>query len=63
MNACKAAKPILCRLLRDEDGQDLIEYALLGALIGLGAVISVKGLGTKIAGSFTAVGSTLTSSV
>jgi pilus assembly protein Flp/PilA len=50
-------------LWHDESGQDLIEYALLGALIALSAVTAMKGLGTKISSSFTSVGSTLTSSV
>lgn len=48
------------RLLEDESGQDLIEYALVAALIGLGAVVTVKSLGTKIAGAFTNIGTTLT---
>lgn len=30
---------MLLRLLRDEDGQDLIEYALLSAFIGICAVL------------------------
>jgi pilus assembly protein Flp/PilA len=50
-------------LLEDESGQDLIEYALLAALIGLTATTAVKGLGTKVASAFTTVGSTLTSNV
>jgi pilus assembly protein Flp/PilA len=50
-------------LLQDESGQDLIEYALLAALIGLAATTAMKGLATKISGSFNSVGSTLTSSV
>jgi pilus assembly protein Flp/PilA len=48
-------------LLEDESGQDLIEYALVAALIGLGAVVTVRSLGTKIAGAFTNIGTTLTS--
>jgi pilus assembly protein Flp/PilA len=42
-------------LLQDESGQDLIEYALVAALIGLGAVVSMKGLGSKIANAFNTV--------
>lgn len=53
----------LTHLLQDESGQDLIEYALLAALIGLTATTAVKGLGTKVSGAFTTVGSTLTSTV
>jgi pilus assembly protein Flp/PilA len=47
-------------LYHDESGQDLIEYALLAALIGLAAATSMKGLATKISGAFTSIGSTLT---
>ncbi len=53
----------LTHLLQDESGQDLIEYALLAALIGLTATTAVKGLGTKVSTAFTNVGSTLTSNV
>ena len=31
------------RLLQDESGQDLIEYALVAALVGLAAVASING--------------------
>ena len=55
--------PSLKNLLTDEEGQDLIEYALVAALVGLGAVTALKGLSSKIGTSFSSVGSTLTSSV
>ena len=48
---------------RDETGQDLIEYALVAALIGLGAVLSIKGLSTKLNAVFTAIGTNLTNSI
>lgn len=51
------------RFLRDESGQDLIEYALVAALIGLGAVVSMKGLATKIGNAFSTIGTTLTSNI
>ena len=50
-------------LVRDDAGQDLIEYALVAALIGLAAVLAMSGLTTKVANSFNNVGSRLTSSV
>jgi pilus assembly protein Flp/PilA len=56
-------KTTLSALLHDEDGQDLIEYALVAALVGLGAVSALKGLSTKISSVFTGIGSTLTSAV
>ena len=54
---------IMSRLLLEEDGQDLIEYALVAALVGLGAVASLRGLATKISSAFTTVGTNLTSNV
>ena len=54
---------ILSTLVQDESGQDLIEYALVAALIGLGAVASMKSFATTIGTAFTTVGSTLTSNV
>lgn len=50
-------------LLVDESGQDLIEYALVAALVGLGAVASMKTLATSIGTVFSAVGTTLTTAV
>jgi pilus assembly protein Flp/PilA len=51
------------RLLADETGQDMIEYALLGALISLGAVASIKGLAPVISNAFNSVGAKLSSNV
>jgi pilus assembly protein Flp/PilA len=51
---------LLKNLLRDEDGQDLIEYALVAGLIGVGAVVSLSGLDTKIKTAFNNVGNQLT---
>ena len=51
------------RLHRDDNGQDLVEYALIICLMGLGPVATMKTLANHIANSFTTVGSTLASSV
>jgi pilus assembly protein Flp/PilA len=51
----------LKHLLLDETGQDLIEYALVAALVGLGAATALKGLTNKIDNSFSTIGSNLTS--
>ncbi|HZC23327.1 MAG TPA: Flp family type IVb pilin [Candidatus Binatia bacterium] len=56
-------KNLLCRLHKDENGQDLVEYALVAALIGLGSVTAMKTLSNYISNAFTTVGSTLVSSV
>ena len=50
-------------MLRDESGQDLIEYALVAALIALGAVAAMGALANEISNSFSAVGVKLSSSV
>jgi len=50
-------------LAHDESGQDLIEYAIVAALIGLGAIASMRSLSTKIGTAFTSIGTTLTTNV
>jgi pilus assembly protein Flp/PilA len=52
-------KNLLRRLWRDEEGQDLIEYALLVALVALAAVTGMQGLATAINQEFLALGSSL----
>ena len=39
-------------LQQDESGQDLIEYALIAALIALAAVTATKGVGTALNTAF-----------
>jgi pilus assembly protein Flp/PilA len=48
-------------LMRDEEGQDLVEYALLVALISLGAIVSVGGIATQIKDIFVSISTTLAS--
>jgi pilus assembly protein Flp/PilA len=50
-------------LMTDDSGQDLIEYALVAALVGLGSVASMQGLANSIATTFSGVGNALASSV
>ena len=47
-------------LLQDESGQDLIEYALVAGLIGLGAVVAMTSLKGTISSAFGSVGTALT---
>jgi len=56
-------KNLLKNLMQDESGQDLIEYALVAGLIGLGAVTAMSGLATKIGTAFTNIGTTLSTNV
>ena len=39
---------LFARLVGEEDGQDLIEYALLAALISVVAVLAITSVGTKL---------------
>jgi pilus assembly protein Flp/PilA len=43
------------RFIRDDEGQDLVEYAFLLAFIALVAVLGVKTLGSGISGMYTSV--------
>ena len=51
------------QILLDEDGQDLIEYALVVALIAFGAIAGMQGLASQINTAFNTIGTTLTSSI
>lgn len=46
--------------IEDQSGQDLVEYALVLALIALAATVSMKALATSIGTAFTSVGTKLT---
>jgi pilus assembly protein Flp/PilA len=46
-----------------EEGQDLVEYALVVALIALAATAAMKTLGTDIAAAFTGIDTNLTTSM
>ncbi len=48
-------------LHRDESGQDLVEYALIAALLALAAVTTMSSLGVAINSAFSKIGSTLNS--
>ena len=50
-------------LLTREEGQDLIEYALVVALIAFAAVAGMQTLAKDINNAFIAIGTTLTSDI
>lgn len=57
------AQVMLATLKNDEDGQDLIEYALVVALIALAATTGMKALATGINTAFTNIAGTLNNSI
>ena len=48
------------KFVDNQDGQDLIEYALVVALIALAATAGMGTLATDINSAFTSIGTTLT---
>jgi pilus assembly protein Flp/PilA len=53
-------KNLFNRFVREEQGQDLIEYALLAGLISLASVAAITTLGGAIQTKFTTVGAAVT---
>jgi pilus assembly protein Flp/PilA len=53
----------LQELATREEGQDLVEYALLIALVGFGATAAMKSLATGISTAFSTISTTLTTAV
>ena len=53
-------KNFLMRLWREEEGQDLTEYALLLVLISLVAVVSMSTLGEAVSNAFSNAAGNLT---
>jgi Flp pilus assembly pilin Flp len=52
-------KTLLYRLWRDEEGQDLVEYALLLVLMSLAAIGSIGGLANAVNNAFSNAASNL----
>lgn len=46
-------------LISEESGQDLIEYALVAALVGLGSVASMQSPAGSISNAFNGIGTAL----
>ena len=55
----KDLKQLFAMFLREESGQDMIEYALVAALIALGAIAAMQTLAGKIGNEFNSVGNSL----
>ena len=53
-------KNFLLRVWKEEEGQDLTEYALLLVLVALGAIAAMTSLSTAIKGTFSNAATNLT---
>jgi pilus assembly protein Flp/PilA len=54
---------VLVEMLKDEKGQDLIEYALLVAFVAFAATVGMTSLATQINLAFTTIGTNLAGAV
>ncbi len=54
---------LLTSLKNEEDGQDLIEYALVVALIAFAAVVGMKTVATGINAAFTNIATALNTNI
>jgi pilus assembly protein Flp/PilA len=59
----KNMKQLMTNLVNEDSGQDLIEYALVAALVGLGAVAAMRGLGNTVVNTFNTIGTSLSGAI
>lgn len=52
---------LVLRILREEEGQDLVEYALLVAAIALGLIASIRGIADALNSMYQSISAALTS--
>ncbi len=54
---------VLSHFLNDESGQDIVEYALVAALVALATIAGVGRVGSAVGSVFTSVGARITSAI
>jgi pilus assembly protein Flp/PilA len=59
----KDVRRVLASLMLNESGQDLIEYALVAGLLGLGGMAVMSGFSGTVGNVFSTVGNTLANSI
>jgi Flp pilus assembly pilin Flp len=52
-------KSLIVRFVREDAGQDLIEYGLLVGIITVGAIAAINAIGPKVATYFTTLNTNL----
>ena len=52
-------KALVARFVREESGQDLIEYGLLVGIITSGAIIAINAIGPKVTNYYSSLNSRL----
>ena len=56
-------KQIITKFIADEQGQDIIEYALLASFVAFGALVGAKALATSYNAWFEGIGGVVEDSV
>jgi len=52
-------KNLIARFVREDEGQDLVEYALLIAFIALACIVGMQTLGTAINNEFKSIATSM----
>jgi len=52
-------KNLFVRFVREDAGQDLIEYGLLVGIITVGAIVAIGAIGPKVSGYFSTLNTNL----
>ena len=55
----KAMKNLLVKLVKDEQGGEVLEYALIAGLIVVAAIAIIGAVGTKVVGKWTSLNNSL----
>jgi len=55
----KAMKNLVAKLVRDEQGGEVLEYALIAGLIIVGAIALITSVGTKVVARWTSLDGSL----
>jgi len=63
MNKLTVRLYLMLQALREEHGQDLIEYVLIGGVVGLAAIAGMNTLATDLNAAFGKIGGHISSNV
>ena len=55
----KAMKNLLAKLVRDEQGGEVLEYALIAGLIVVAAIAAITSVGNKVLAKWTSLNSSM----
>lgn len=63
MNKLTIKLYLILRALKEEHGQDLIEYVLIGGVVGLAAIAGMNTLATDLNTAFSKIGNHISTNV